>query len=133
MINKIKELYIEKGLSLTKTAKILKMPTSSLHYKMDKLSIPRRSNKINSLGNKRRSSFGCKDFTIRNGYRVIKVKDKYVLEHRYIWEQKNGKIPEGFILHHRDENKHNNDINNLELTTRPEHCKYHKPFLMGGD
>jgi sugar lactone lactonase YvrE len=35
--------------------------------------------------------------------------------HRYVWEFYNGKIPEGYQIHHKDKDKSNNDISNLEL------------------
>jgi len=46
-----------------------------------------------------------------------------------IWEEHNGAIPETYFVHHRNENKLDNRINNLELTTRAEHCRLHKPRL----
>ena len=37
-----------------------------------------------------------------------------------------GAIPEGCIVHHKDENKLNWNIENLELLTRAEHIRKHK-------
>lgn len=45
--------------------------------------------------------------------------------HRHIWEDVNGPIPEGYEIHHRDENTLNNDLQNLELVTRAWHRKFH--------
>lgn len=45
--------------------------------------------------------------------------------HRYIWEYYNGKIPKGYHIHHKDHNKNNNEISNLELLTKEEHSKRH--------
>ena len=49
-----------------------------------------------------------------------------ILEHRYIMSEHLGRnlIPSE-IVHHIDENKKNNDISNLQLTTRAEHIKIH--------
>lgn len=44
---------------------------------------------------------------------------------RYVWEQKNGKIPEGLIIHHIDENPSNDDISNLAMLTKAEHAMIH--------
>ena len=44
--------------------------------------------------------------------------------HRVVWETHNGEIPEGYDIHHIDNNTHNNDINNLMLIERMEHQKY---------
>lgn len=49
--------------------------------------------------------------------------------HRLVWEKYNGKIPHGFIVHHKDENKLNWDIENLELLDRSEHLKRHKNIV----
>ena len=49
--------------------------------------------------------------------------------HNIIWEEHNGIIPDGFFIHHKNGDKKDNRIENLELTTRAEHCKLHKPRL----
>lgn len=46
--------------------------------------------------------------------------------HRVIYEDETGeKIPEGYVVHHKDGNKLNNDIDNLELKTRADHNYHH--------
>lgn len=46
--------------------------------------------------------------------------------HHYVWEQAGkGKIPEGYHLHHKDGNRFNNKIENLQLLTNSEHTKLH--------
>ena len=47
------------------------------------------------------------------------------LIHRAVWQYNNGIIPEGYIIHHIDGNKSNNDISNLQLMTGTEHRKLH--------
>ena len=66
-----------------------------------------------------------------NGKRYTKQEDghyrgyhgEYI--HRAVWEFYNGKIPKGYVVHHKDENKANNDISNLQLLTKTEHKKLH--------
>ena len=61
-----------------------------------------------------------------DGYYHIKSpngKDK--LLHRLIYEEANGKIPEGEIIHHIDGNPLNNNLNNLLMVSRSEHNKIH--------
>ncbi len=47
------------------------------------------------------------------------------LEHRYVWEQHNGVIPVGMIIHHIDRDRSNNKIGNLKMMSKSEHRKYH--------
>ena len=42
-----------------------------------------------------------------------------------MWEKFNGPIPEGFEIHHKDENKTNYNIDNLELIEIKQHHKKH--------
>lgn len=46
--------------------------------------------------------------------------------HRVIWEEHYGKIPDGMVIHHKDFNKMNNDITNLQAMTFDEHNNIHK-------
>lgn len=45
--------------------------------------------------------------------------------HRAVWRFYKGEIPAGYHIHHKDENKDNNDINNLELLSPSQHTKLH--------
>lgn len=57
----------------------------------------------------------------KNGYIVIRIKKgKYVLKHRHIWEQINGKIPNGMIVDFKDKNPQNLKLENLELISQQE-------------
>lgn len=66
-----------------------------------------------------------------NGYWVCKKwmpnQKKYVslLAHRMVWEHHNEKITEKMVIHHKDGDKDNNDISNLEMLTISEHRKQH--------
>ena len=63
-----------------------------------------------------------KVWILSDGYYII---SKKIYLHRYIWEQHNGKIPEGYLVHHKDGNKTNNSLDNLELLERPDHQRLH--------
>lgn len=56
----------------------------------------------------------------KDGYIRIKTADPctWKLKHRYVWEQHNGKIPDGYALVFKDGNIQNCDIDNLILITR---------------
>ena len=45
--------------------------------------------------------------------------------HVYVWEYYNGPVPKGFHIHHIDENKDNNNIENLKLISSSRHSKLH--------
>lgn len=45
--------------------------------------------------------------------------------HCYVWRYFNGPIPDGFHIHHIDENKANNDIENLLCIPGGLHAKHH--------
>ena len=63
-----------------------------------------------------------------NGYYRISTRDKGNFEkylHRLIYEDHYGEIPKGYIVHHKNENKLDNRIENLELLSRAEHTILH--------
>ena len=45
--------------------------------------------------------------------------------HRLVWEKQNGEIPKGYVIHHKDENKMNWNLDNLELLNRSKHIQEH--------
>lgn len=52
-------------------------------------------------------------------------KFRYEMLHRAIWEFHHGPIPDGYDVHHKDNNRDNNDVSNFELLTRSEHSRLH--------
>jgi len=58
-------------------------------------------------------------------YARIKYQGKWRPYHNYLWEQANGPIPKGSVIHHKDGDKAHNALENLECLTRGEHCKLH--------
>lgn len=66
------------------------------------------------------------------GYRFIWIKGKKVYEHRYIMEQAlNRKLKKNEIVHHIDENKLNNKIENLALLSPKYHQRLHHKGILG--
>lgn len=62
----------------------------------------------------------------RDDGRYIRVKlpnGKWVLEHRWVWEQANGPVPDDCVLVAEDGNMRNTDLANLKLVTKDEHCR----------
>mgnify|MGYP001559225428 CR=1 FL=1 len=66
----------------------------------------------------------------KNGYEYKKQNGKFRLNHIIIYEEHYKiKIPKGFIVHHIDNNRLNNNIDNLRLMTIGEHLKHHNTIL----
>lgn len=47
--------------------------------------------------------------------------------HRAIWESHNGEIPTGYLVHHKNGDGLDNQLENLEMMTLAEHCRLHLP------
>lgn len=45
---------------------------------------------------------------------------------RWVWEQSNGPLPDDYEVHHKDENRENDVLENLEAMQQDEHRAYHK-------
>lgn len=53
-------------------------------------------------------------------------RNRYCYEHYYKYWEATGVIPnDNQVIHHKDGNKHNNNIENLELMDRVEHISLH--------
>ncbi len=61
-----------------------------------------------------------------NGYKYVTRSGNTILVHRLVWEEQFGVIPKGMDIHHKDGNKLNNKIENLECLSRKEHGGKHK-------
>ena len=59
----------------------------------------------------------------------IKVAEPNIwrLRAHVVWEEANGPIPRGMLVHHDDRDKLNDDITNLRLETRASHMLEHRP------
>ena len=80
--------------------------------------------RIKTLGGHAPNWQGGRHVTARGYARIwIGPGSKYIFEHHHVWIEKNGPIPAGYIIHHRDNNKLNNNIENLECMTKTDHDK----------
>jgi hypothetical protein len=74
-----------------------------------------------------------REYVTFNGYRYFKDHEGYYIKrkdgrsrlHRDKWEHYRGVIPKGFFIHHKNHNKSDNRLCNLEPMERGEHSKYH--------
>lgn len=55
------------------------------------------------------------------GYYFIRLNENdWVLYHRWLWQQENGEIPEGYVIAFKDGNRKNCKLENLECITEAE-------------
>lgn len=57
----------------------------------------------------------------KSGYTIIRKEGRDIPEHRLVWEKYNGKIPEGYIVHHFNGDRADNRIKNLIAIPRKRH------------
>ena len=63
----------------------------------------------------------------RTGYYLSAkpIDGKRIRMHRYIYEFHNGKLPDGYHVHHLDRDKNNNNIDNLKAVSSKGHADEH--------
>ncbi len=77
-----------------------------------------------------RQENGCG--TLKNGYKVIRVDNKSIKEHRHIMEQAIGrKLYKNEVVHHCNGDRLDNRVENLEIMTRGEHSVHHRKHFRG--
>jgi hypothetical protein len=65
-------------------------------------------------------------FIQEDGYIMQYIGDgKYALQHKIIYQKNFGKIPHGYVVHHVNEIKTDNRIENLQLMSRKDHAVHH--------
>lgn len=75
-------------------------------------------NKVKILKQWRRSKYNLVDLW-KNGHRDVRS------VHVLVYETFKGPIPDGYIVHHIDEDKFNNCLDNLQAITILEHNRHH--------
>src|SRR5260221_4658121 len=50
---------------------------------------------------------------------------KMLQAHRWVWSNHHGEIPEGYHIHHKNTDKNDNSIENLEMLSPTDHLKLH--------
>lgn len=115
--------WIKKGQRLSKSTEFKKGHDNGYkgHTKKSNLSLKKISDKLSYPEFAERKMNG--------GYLMIKVKDRWMLKHQYIWLRDNTQgmyfIPDEWIVHHRDGNKLNNHIDNLACIPQDIHATLH--------
>lgn len=127
------ELY-NAGASFSAIATVFSVTRQAVHYRLNDLVPKTGRNKKIREEKIRRKQYGKRPFITFNGVQYYEDKNGYhscILSgeclqlHRSIWESVNGPIPKGFHIHHRNQDTHDNRLENLELLTISEHSKRH--------
>lgn len=63
------------------------------------------------------------------GYPCIWLDNHSVRIHVMVWERENGPKPKGFAIHHKDRDKANFALGNLELVSESDHRKIHAGWI----
>lgn len=93
--------------------------------------MPVNRNKYNTRGKISNSPTGYGHLTEKGYIRIWDTEQKrYRMEHDVIWEQHYGKIPNEMQIHHKDGNKTNNNIENLELVDALQHKREHSGCII---
>ena len=59
-------------------------------------------------------------------YKKIRLPDGSTIdEHRLLWATAYGPIPDGMVVHHKNEDTRDNRLDNLELMSRAAHSRKH--------
>ena len=65
----------------------------------------------------------------KKGYPSIWINNKSVKLHVYVWEREYGEKPKGHDIHHKDHNKGNYSLDNLELLSYSDHQRTHAKWI----
>lgn len=115
------QLYLD-GLSLEQVAKEIGV-TRQCVFKAFK----KRKFALRGVNFRPHQYYDGKKFTIRNtGYYSLTSDDRCLM-HRYVWEKEHGVIPKGWDIHHLNEDRADNRIENLECLPKSEHTRKYSP------
>lgn len=65
---------------------------------------------------------------MKSKYAKRKIQGVTLSTHRVVWEEAHGPIPSGMQVHHKDHDRFNNRLDNLEVLTTEEHGLRHSKY-----
>jgi hypothetical protein len=114
-------LYLS-GLSLSQVADSLGVTRQCVYKAFKKRGLTLRGINYQPI-----QIYGDIKFTLRpNGYYSMTTNNRCLM-HRYVWEHEVGKIPKGWDIHHKNGQKSDNRIENLECLPKAEHTRLYSP------
>lgn len=118
--NKYAEMYeqYQKGYSMYQVGKTYGMSRQGVYGGFKKRNYKLRSKKRLPF-----QTFNGVKYSLRNHGYYSQTNGKRSLMHRDVWEYHNGKIAKGFDIHHKNHDKADNRIENLELYSKSKHAK----------
>ena len=120
--NLYKTFYIGQELSLSEIAELESKTRQSIFGLFKK-----RGFKLRTTPRLPFRMFNGVKFTLRNNGYLARTDGNRELMHRYMWKFYNGEIPAGFEIHHINENKTDNRLENFELISKAEHTRKYSP------
>lgn len=80
------------------------------------------------MSNKIKTKYGTAILDKKGYYTISSRKEgnHHKRLHRLIWEENNGKIPNGYVIHHINGISTDNNLSNLQLMSKKEHDLLHK-------
>ena len=138
--DKIKEMYLS-GMSASEIGKDLNITYQCVYDRLAEIGVKTRNRReqikmmiergtYNVSKGENHKNWNGGTTIDRWGYRKVNINGKYILEHRYVWEDINGELQKNWIVHHLNGNKLDNRIENLVAMPRKHHSpkKIIEPF-----
>ena len=115
-------LYLE-GNSLDQVGKVFSRTRQAVHglFKYNGLATRPKKTPLRFV------EFNGNKYTIRNTGYYGRTNAKRSLLHRDMWQFYNGPIPYGWDIHHKNEDKQDNRIENFECLPKAEHTRLYSP------
>jgi len=108
------------GLSLAAVAAEFGIKRQSVHRILTRRNVPMRQATLQPS-----VEWGGRIYSLRSHGYFAATTGKRSYLHRDMWEAQYGPIPPGHDVHHKDEDKANNTLDNLDLHTQAEHGRRH--------
>jgi len=119
------ELYAayQSGLSLSEVGKRFGVSRTAVYGMFASRNFPLRSKmRLETV------EFNGAQYTVNILGYYRRTDGERTLMHRDMWEFFNGPIPDGYDIHHKDENKQHNELSNFECLPTPDHTRLHNPM-----